>query len=137
MSRRSAMRQRLRFRDCDPAGIAYYPRYLALCEARIEEWTEQVVGMSRMKLHFDLQWGVSTVALQAEFFAVSGLGDQLDFSLLALDLGRSSMGLRMDVACGGERRFGIRYTQVLVDMKRMRSVPWPGDWRTRITETMQ
>lgn len=137
MSQPFAMRQRLRFGDCDPAGIAYYPRYLALCDAVIEEWTEQVVGISRLALHFDLHWGLPTVALQADFAAVSRLGDQLDFSLVVSALGRSSIGLGMQVACSGEPRFAVRYTQVLVDMKLMTSVPWPDEWRARITETMQ
>mgnify|MGYP002779632203 FL=1 len=136
MSRPFVMRQRLRFSDCDPAGIAYYPRYLALCDGVIEEWTEAVVGVSRLKLHFELEWGLPTVTLQAEFAAVSRLGDQLDFTLRVSELGQSSIGLVMDVACGGEPRFRVTYKQVLVDMKSMRSVPWPDDWRARIAETM-
>jgi 4-hydroxybenzoyl-CoA thioesterase len=137
MSRPFTMRQRLRFSDCDPAGIAYYPRYLALCDGVIEEWTEEVVGISRLKLHFELEWGLPTVFLQADFTAPSRLGDQLDFTLGVAELGRSSIGLVMDVACEGERRFGVTYTQVLIDMKSMKAIPWPDDWRARISETMQ
>lgn len=136
MSGPFTMRQRLRFSDCDPAGIAYYPRYLALCDGVIEEWTEAVVGVSRLKLHFELDWGLPTVSLQANFTAVSRLGDQLDFALSVTELGRSSIGLAMDVACGGERRFDVAYKQVLVDMKSMKAIPWPDDWRARIAETM-
>jgi 4-hydroxybenzoyl-CoA thioesterase len=137
MSRPFTMRQRLRFADCDPAGIAYYPRYLALCDGVIEEWTEEVVGVSRLKLHFELGWGLPTVALQADFTAVSRLGDQLDFMLTVPALGRSSIELAMEVACAGERRFGITYTQVLVDMGSVKAVPWPENWRARIADTMQ
>jgi 4-hydroxybenzoyl-CoA thioesterase len=97
MSRPFTMRQRLRFSDCDPAGIAYYPRYLALCDGVIEQWTEEVVGISRLKLHFELEWGLPTVFLQADFTAPSRLGDQLDFTLGVAELGRSSIGLVMDV----------------------------------------
>jgi 4-hydroxybenzoyl-CoA thioesterase len=130
------MRQRLRFADCDPAAIAYYPRYLALCDGVIEEWTEQVIGISRLKLHHDLDWGLPTVKLEAEFTAVSRLGDWLDFQLHVTDLGRTSIGLAMEISCGDERRFDVRYRQVLVDMKTMKALPWPEEWRRNIEGAM-
>lgn len=126
------MQQRLRFSDCDPAGIAYYPRYLALCDGVIEEWTEQVVGVSRRMLHFDLKLGLPTAQLEAGFHAMSRLGDWLDFALFADAIGRSSVDLRMDITCAGERRFGVRYRQVLVDMSTGKSIEWPQEWRDHI-----
>jgi 4-hydroxybenzoyl-CoA thioesterase len=127
----------LRFAHCDPAGIAYYPRYFELCDAVIEDWTEQVVGIGRRKLHLELGYALPTVDLQADFTAVSRLGDWLDFSLTALDLGRSSVWLGIDVTSNGERRFGVRYKQVLIDMAKTQSIPWPEEWRARIAETLQ
>lgn len=132
MSATFSMDQRLRFADCDPAGIAYYPRYLALCDAVIEEWTEQVVGVSRRQLHFERNMGLPTVELVADFTAVSRLGDWLTFDLSAVALGRSSLELGMEVTCAGNRRFGVRYKQVLIDMQEMKAVSWPPEWRTRI-----
>lgn len=136
MSAPFTMRQRLRFQDCDPAGIAYYPRYLALCDAVIEEWTEQVVGVARRRLHQELDMGLPTVSLEADFVAMSRLGDWLDFALTATALGRASVDLRMEVSCDGERRFGVRYKQVLVDMARGKATAWPPEWRARIAEFM-
>lgn len=137
MSAPFTMRQRLRFADCDPAGIAYYPRYLELCDGVIEEWTEQVVGVSRLKLHFELDWGLPTVLLEADFSTMSRLGDHLDFALLADKIGRSSIALRIEATCSGERRFGVRYKQVLVDMKAGTATPWPDDWRANILAFME
>jgi 4-hydroxybenzoyl-CoA thioesterase len=130
------MRQRLRFQDCDPAGIAYYPRYLALCDAVIEEWTEAVVGVARRRLHQELDMGLPTVSLEADFAAMSRLGDWLDFELSATALGRASVDLKMEVSCAGERRFGVRYKQVLVDMGRGKATAWPAEWRARIANFM-
>jgi 4-hydroxybenzoyl-CoA thioesterase len=130
------MRQRLRFQDCDPAGIAYYPRYFALADGVIEEWTEAVLGVTRRRLHFELDWGLPTVSLQADFAAVSRLGDWLDFALQVTDISRSSVGLAIEARCNGERRFGVRYKQVLVDMATMTSKPWPDDWRQRLETTL-
>ncbi len=132
MSAPFTMRQRLRFQDCDPAGIAYYPRYLALCDAVIEEWTEQEVGVSRRRLHFEFDMGLPTVSLTADFSAMSRLGDWLDFALRVEALGRASIDLAIEATCAGERRFGVRYKQVLVDMGARKPVPWPDEWRARI-----
>lgn len=136
MTRPFTARHRLRFAHCDPAGIAYYPRYLELCDAVIEEWTEAVIGVPRKELHFELEQGLPTVSLTANFSAVSRLGDWLDFALTVETLGRSSVDLSIEVTCGSERRFAVRYRQVLVDMAAMRPISWPAAWRARIEEVM-
>jgi 4-hydroxybenzoyl-CoA thioesterase len=137
MSGPFTMRQRLRFQDCDPAGIAYYPRYLALCDAVIEEWTESVLGISRGRLHFERKLGLPTVHLEADFVAVSRLGDWLDFKLCVAGLGRSSVSLIMSVASEGSSRFDIRYKQVLIDMTTMKSKAWPAEWRARLEDVLE
>lgn len=136
MTAHFAAQQRLRFAHCDPAGIAYYPRYFELCDGVIEDWTETVLGVSRRKLHLELGYALPTVDLQADFTAVSRLGDWLDFDLEVVDLGRSSIGLRIDVFSSSERRFGVRYKQVLIDMATTRAIAWPDEWRKRIEESM-
>lgn len=128
--------RRLRFADCDPAGIAYYPRYFELCDGVIEDWTEEVIGVPRRRLHMELGYALPTVDLRADFSAVSRLGDWLDFVLRVEELGRSSVGLAIEVSSANERRFGVRLKQVLVDMAKTRSIAWPDDWRARIQETM-
>lgn len=124
----------LRFAHCDPAGIAYYPRLLELCDGVIEDWTAAVIGVDRRAMHFDMGLGMPTVDLAADFAAMSRLGDPLDFALGVERLGRSSIDLRMKVGCRGERRFGVRYAQVLVRFDTGRAEPWPEDWRARIEE---
>lgn len=136
MSAAFTARQRLRFADCDPAGIAYYPRYFEMCDGVIEDWTEEVVGVPRRKLHLDLGYALPTVDLRADFSAVSRLGDWLDFELRVEELGRSSVGLAIEVSSAGERRFGVRFKQVLIDSAKTRPIPWPDDWRARIQEAM-
>ncbi len=42
----------------------------------------------------------------------------------------------IDATSDGERRFGVRYKQVLIDMTKTQSIPWPAEWRARIVETM-
>ncbi|MBA3895582.1 MAG: acyl-CoA thioesterase [Sphingomonadaceae bacterium] len=130
------VRQRLRFGHCDPAGIAYYPRYFELCDGVIEDWTEQVVGVSRRKMHLELGWALPTVDLNAQFVAVSVLGDWLDFSLTVTAVGRSSVALALSASCGGEARFDVQYKQVLIDSRTTKSIAWPDEWRARILESV-
>ena len=123
---------KLRFAHCDPAGIAYYPRYFEICDAAIEDWTEAVVGVSRRVMHLDLGLALPTVTLAAEFAAISRLGDDLDVALDVVSVGRSSVGLKAKVSSGGERRFVVSYKQVLMRMKTAHAKAWPKEWRDRI-----
>jgi 4-hydroxybenzoyl-CoA thioesterase len=122
----------LRFSHCDPAGIAYYPRYFELVDAAIEDWTAAVLPVSRVAMHRDHGLGLPTVDLQASFAAVSRFGDLLDIALDVVRVGRSSIVLDADISCVGEPRFRVRYTQVLMDLATARAAPWPDAWRAAL-----
>ena len=123
--------RQVRFADCDPAGIAYYPRYFELCDGVVEDWCETAL-VPRRVLHLELGLALPTVDLQATFTAPSRLGDCLDISLVVQSIGRSSLQLAIAASCGGQTRFRIQYTQVLMSMAEARAVAWPDDWRNRI-----
>jgi 4-hydroxybenzoyl-CoA thioesterase len=123
----------LRFAHCDPAGIAYYPRLLELCDAAIEDWTVAALGISRRTMHFDLKLGLPTVDLHAIFSRPSRLGDPLDIDVAVARLGNASIDLDVAVSSGGEPRFSIRFTQVLTALETMRARKWPAEWRDRLT----
>jgi 4-hydroxybenzoyl-CoA thioesterase len=125
------VRSRIRFAHCDPAGIAYYPRYFELCDGAIEDWTEAVLVPRRL-LHLELGLALPTVDLHATFRAPSRLGDWLDIAIVVHCVGRTSLQLSTVAHCGEEERFSTRYTQVLMRMSDARPVPWPEEWRMRI-----
>lgn len=127
----------LRFGHCDPAGIAYYPRYFELCDAAVEDWTAAVLGIDRRTLHLDMGLGLPTVDLHAEFFKPSRLGDLLDFTVGVTRVGRSSVDLTVDVACNGEPRFSVRFTQVLTALTQGKSAAWPPDFLNSLHKEMQ
>lgn len=122
----------LRFAHCDPAGIAYYPRYFELCDAAIEDWTEFALGLSRRTLHLDYGLALPTVDLHATFSAPSRLGDLLDIKITVHRLGNSSIVLVAEVTSGGRGRLLVTHTQVLTNMNTMKSQPWPSKWRERL-----
>jgi 4-hydroxybenzoyl-CoA thioesterase len=122
----------LRFAHCDPAGIAYYPRYFELCDAAIEDWTAAILGIDRRTMHIDMGLGMPTVSLNAEFAVPSRLGDLLDFEVTVTRVGNSSVDLAIAISCAGEPRFAVRYTQVLIELARGQSLPWPADLSERL-----
>lgn len=124
----------LRFAHCDPAGIAYYPRYFELCDAAIEDWTAAVLGIDRRTMHQDMGFGLPTVNLQADFAEPSRLGDQLDFTVAVTRVGRSSIDLAVDISSAGQPRFAVRYTQVLTDLAEGNSRVWPPDLLDRLNK---
>jgi 4-hydroxybenzoyl-CoA thioesterase len=122
----------LRFAHCDPAGIAYYPRCLELCDAAIEDWTPAVLGDDRRTMHMSRGLGLPTVSLASTFTAPSKLGDLLDFAVKLTRVGRSSIDLEVEVTCEGAPRFTVRLTQVLIALAGGTSQPWRPEYRQRL-----
>jgi 4-hydroxybenzoyl-CoA thioesterase len=127
----------LRFGHCDPAGIAFYPRYFELCDAAIEDWTASVLGYDRRTLHLDRKLGLPTVKLEAEFAKPGRLGDPLDFAVRTRRVGNSSVDLDLAVTCAGEPRFAARYTMVLTDLATMQATAWPASIRIRLNKEVE
>lgn len=122
----------VRFADCDPAGIAYYPALFALCDAAIEAWTEAATGVSRKVMHQKFRLALPTVAMSAGFERVVEWGDELAIAVSTQRVGTSSVEIEAIATCGGEQRFAVSYTQVLMDMDSHEAQPWPDEWRARL-----
>ena len=102
----------VRFSDCDPAGIVFFPQYLVMLNGVVEEWFDRDLGIPYAELIAARRSGLPTVRLEVDFSAVSRHGDALDWSLGLERLGRSSMTVVFQVHGGGELRLQGR--QVLV-----------------------
>lgn len=125
------VRRRVRFADCDAAGIVFFPRYFEMLNGVVEDWFAGPLGVSFRELHIERRASVPTAAVEATFTAPSRLEDELDFSLSVTRLGGASCGLRHSLACGGERRLAA--TQTIVHVGRsLKPEPWPEDIRARI-----
>ncbi len=122
----------VRFADCDPAGIAYYPRLLALADAAVEDWTAATLGLGRAELHHERRLGLPTVKLESSFHTPARLGDRLSFQVTVEALGTSSVTLAIVVDVAGTRCLDARLVQVLTDLARMAAVPWPANWRAAL-----
>jgi 4-hydroxybenzoyl-CoA thioesterase len=124
---------RVRFADCDPAGIVFYPRYFEMFNGLVEDWFRSELQASFTEIVTKRGWGLPTVHLEANFVAPSRFDETLFATLTVNSLGTSSMGL--DIVLRGsdkEDRVRGKVVLVLIDRAAHRAIPWPNDLRARI-----
>lgn len=125
-------RHRVRLCDCDSAGIAYYPRLLALVDSGVEDWMEETVGVDRAGLLMTAKLGLPTADMQISFSRSCRLGETLDISIAPTRLGRSSISLAVTAAVADDLRFSGTLVQVLTKLESGMSREWPAPWRELI-----
>lgn len=127
----------VRFGDCDPAGIVFYPRYFEMFNNLVEDWCAQGLGISFRELHLQRGLGLPTVHVETSFVAPSELGDLLRAQLRVQKIGGASVTLRVRlVGPAGEDRVRATLVLALMDLKERRAVPIPETLRACIAAFM-
>jgi len=122
---------RIRFSECDPAGIVFYPQYFVLFNDLMEAWIDEILSMGFAAYIIDQRWGLPTVRLEADFKAVSRMGDDVLLSLRVLKVGGRSLTLALDcTSVAGELRMQVLQTVVCTDLALHRAIPVP--WPLRV-----
>ena len=124
----------IRFSDCDPAGIVFYPQYFIMLNGLVEDWVSEGLGIGYHALIAERRIGLPTVRLEADFRAVSRMGDQVMLGLAVERLGSRSMTLvlRCFDPASGELRMQVRQVLVTTSLESHRAVEIPQDLRTAI-----
>jgi 4-hydroxybenzoyl-CoA thioesterase len=129
----------VRWGDCDPAGIVYFPRFFERFHDAMERWFEACLGLPYDALIMGRRLGLPSVHTEADFRAPCRFGERLVVELRVGKLGRTSIELvyRVVVAGEAEPRLTGRTVCALMDLDparptHARAVPWPDDLRTRI-----
>lgn len=125
-------RHTVRFAHCDPAGIVFYPRFFEIAHEAKEQWFGAIIGVPFQQFVGARGRGLPIVRLEADFFAASRHGDELDIAITVAQLGRSSLHLHYAFSCAGEPRLAIRTVIVQTDLHTGRPVPIDGELRERI-----
>lgn len=123
----------IRFSDCDPAGIVFYPQYFVMFNGVVEDWVDGPLGIGYRALLLDRRVGLPTVHLEADFRAVSRLGDRVRLTLKVERLGQRSLTLRL--AClgeGDELRMEMRQVIVTTSLLSHEAIDIPDDLRSAI-----
>jgi 4-hydroxybenzoyl-CoA thioesterase len=123
----------VRFGDCDPAGIVFYPRYFEMVNAVVEEWWTHI-GMPWTEMIERRRIGTPVSHVETMFLRPSRIGDRLQFRLSLETLGRSSVRFRCRVlGPDGEERIRIRQRMVCVSLETNLPIAWPAQFRALLT----
>ncbi|MCA9718286.1 MAG: acyl-CoA thioesterase [Myxococcales bacterium] len=91
----------VRFGDCDPAGIVYFPRFFHFFHEAMETWFGDALGLPYAGLIGPRKIGFPAVHTEADFKIPCKLGESIDIELRVLGLGRSSIRLGYTVRTAG------------------------------------
>jgi 4-hydroxybenzoyl-CoA thioesterase len=129
--------RRIRFSDCDPAGIVFFPQYFVMFNGFVEQWVDEGLGLSYAALLMQRRVGLPTVRLEADFRAVSRIGDDVTLALGVQHLGGRS--IRLDLHCDGpdgQRRVSIKQVLVTTSLETHKAIEIPPDLRAAIVQSM-
>jgi 4-hydroxybenzoyl-CoA thioesterase len=120
----------VRFGQCDPAGIVFFPQYLVMLNTLHERWFGEALGVPYHEYIGVRRLGVPTVRLECDFTAISRHGDRLRQRLAVARLGRSSIEVGAEfVGAGGELRARFRQVLVCTSLATHKPHPLPDDLR--------
>lgn len=127
----------IRFGDCDPAGIVYFPRYFDFFHQAMETWFPARLGFGYDEFVRVRKLGFPAVHSEADFERPSRFGERVEIHLRVTKLGRSSIGFGYEVHGPEGRRATGRSVCVVMDLDPSSpghgtAVPMPEDLRAQI-----
>lgn len=125
----------LRFGDCDPSGIAYFPAYFHHLVGVVEEFFS-ANGVPWPALFSERRIGTPTVGLDVTFSAPGMHGDVLDWEVRVVKVGRSSLTLHHGVSRDGTPLWAATQVLVATTLETHRSIAWPDDLRAMLTRNL-
>jgi 4-hydroxybenzoyl-CoA thioesterase len=124
----------VRFADCDPAGIVFFPRYFEMANTLVERWYGEALGIDYAEMIARRRTGLPTVRIEVDFTAISRHGETLRQRLAVEKLGRTSLILRHRYFGGDEQRLSLRQVLVCTSLETHRPQPLPEDMRAAIAQ---
>lgn len=122
----------VRFSDCDPSGIMFYPCCLIMLNSVVEDWWAHL-GKPWKSLIMERRMGTPTTHLDTIFSAPSAFGDTVAFHLHVESIGKSSLVLHHIITGPDQKhRWRARQRLVATSLDTHRSIPWPDDIRAAI-----
>jgi YbgC/YbaW family acyl-CoA thioester hydrolase len=106
----------VRFGDCDPAGLVYYPVIFHYLHIAMEEFLGSVLRVGYNELMVSERIGFPTVKVQTQFQKPILYGDQVQITIGVTKVGRSSLTLQYDLARSSDKVLYATATLVHVAM---------------------
>ncbi|MDG1641012.1 acyl-CoA thioesterase [Klebsiella huaxiensis] len=119
---------RIRFAECDPAGIVFYPQYFVMFNNLLEAWVDSLLPYGFAGFIGERRFGMPTVHLDADFKAVSRMGDDVILQLEVIHIGSRSLKLALNcTSLEGEQRMQVTQTLVTTSLETHRSIDIPAE----------
>ena len=127
---------KLRFGQCDPSGIAYFPAYLDLLVGVLEEFFG-AIGMPWSDMFNKRRIACPTVRLDLTFRKPGRHGDALEFQLRVRRVGRSSLDLDHQISANGDVLWTAKHTIVATNLDTTKAIAWPEDIRAALVQCLE
>jgi 4-hydroxybenzoyl-CoA thioesterase len=118
---------RIRFSHCDPAGIVFFPQYLVMTNALVEDWFNDGLRIDYAQMISQRRIGLPIVKLDCEFSRPSQMGETITLALSLARQGRRSISIDIVGYCGDETRFRAKQVLVTTSLEHGRSIDIPAD----------
>ncbi|RKR37137.1 thioesterase family protein [Paraburkholderia sp. BL17N1] len=118
---------RIRFSHCDPAGIVFFPQYLVMTNALVEDWFNEGLHIDYAHMISQRRLGLPIVKLDCEFSRPSQMGETISLTLNVTAIGRRSVSVDIVGHCNGETRFRAKQVLVTTSLERGTSIDIPAD----------
>jgi 4-hydroxybenzoyl-CoA thioesterase len=118
---------RIRFSHCDPAGIVFFPQYLVMTNALVEDWFNEGLHIDYAHMIAQRRLGLPIVKLDCEFSRPSQMGETITLTLNVAAIGRRSINIEIVGHCNGETRFRAKQVLVTTSLERGTSIDLPAD----------
>ena len=126
----------IRFSNCDPAGIVYFPEFFDLINSLVEDWFTIGMDTSYADLMMRAHIGTPTIDIQCEFIKPCRYGERLTLELAVTRLGRSSFQLAETGSVAGELRWRTRHVLCFLSTETYRPVAIPAELREKMSQFM-
>jgi 4-hydroxybenzoyl-CoA thioesterase len=120
---------KIRFSDCDPAGIVFYPTYFVRISDLFEDWMESTMGLSFQRDFVAGGVSLPTVHLETDFKAVRMQGQRISLTLILTHVGNSSIRYTVVAHDDGLEIFRARVVAVLMSKQTSRPMALPANVR--------
>jgi 4-hydroxybenzoyl-CoA thioesterase len=118
---------RIRFSHCDPAGMVFFPQYLVMTNALVEDWFTERLRIDYAQMNAQRRVGLPIVKLDCEFSRPSRMGETVTLSLTVSAIGRRSISIGIVGQCGDETRFRAQQVLVTTSLETGQSIDIPAD----------
>jgi 4-hydroxybenzoyl-CoA thioesterase len=126
--------RKIRFGHTDPAGIVYYPHYFDMFNGVVEDFFDDAVGASFQFMRAEYKVVTPLRHIEADFIAPCRIGDQLQFAMTLVALGRTSLKLTIDGSVDGSPRLQARLAIVFISAETGKATAPPEAIAARLRE---